>query len=130
MNIKMTEQECEEFLKKAQRINKILFETLLKEVKDESDPRLLLFIVADLTTRTLLILQEKMGMDDAADQYYFLIKESMAILGKDMPMQSLKNKIEEEMRILRDNEREIQALKERLARREEALYGTSGNGSC
>lgn len=100
----MNKAERKEFMKEADRIIQKLANVLVEEVDQENSTALLLYVTAKFTAGLLLGLQEQTGEIDIAEQYTSSVKELMAILGKDMKIQAIKDKIKE-------NEEEIARLK-------------------
>lgn len=100
----MNKTERKEFMKEADRIIQKLANVLVEEVDQENSTALLLYVTAKFTAGLLLGLQEQTGEIDIAEQYTSSVKELMAILGKDMKIQAIKDKIKE-------NEEEIARLK-------------------
>ena len=100
----MNKKERKEFMQEADRIIERLANVLVEEGDKECSLPFLLYVTAKFTAGLLLGLQEEGNQVDIADEYTKAVKELMAIMGKDMKIQSIKNKIKE-------NEEEIARLK-------------------
>ena len=100
----MNNQEQENFVQEADRIIEKLANVLVEEGEKECSVLFLLYVTAKFTASLLLGMQEEGHQVDIADEYTKAVKELMAIMGKDMKIQSIKNKIKE-------NEEEIARLK-------------------
>ena len=100
----MNKKERKEFMQEADRIIERLANVLVEEGDKECSLPFLLYVTAKFTAGLLLGLQEEGNQVDIADEYTKAVKELMAIMGKDMKIQSIKNKIKE-------NEEEIAWLK-------------------
>ena len=100
----MNKKERKEFMQEADRIIEKLANVLIEEGDKEYSMPFYLYVTAKFTASLLLGLQEEGHQVDIADEYTKAVKELMAIMGKDMKIQSIKNKIKE-------NEEEIARLK-------------------
>ena len=107
----MNKKERKEFMQEADRIIERLANVLIEEGDKEYSMPFYLYVTAKFTASLLLGLQEEGHQVDITDEYTKAVKELMAIMGKDMKIQSIKNKIKE-------NEEEIARLK---LRQEEIL---------
>ena len=107
----MNKKERKEFMQEADRLIEKLANVLIEESDKEYSMPFYLYVTAKFTASLLLGLQEEGHQVDIADEYTKAVKELMAIMGKDMKIQSIKNKIKE-------NEEEIARLK---LRQEEIL---------
>jgi len=106
----MNKKERKEFMQKADRVIERLANALVEEGDKECSVEFLLYVTAKFTAGLLLGLQEEGHQVEIADQYTKAVKELMAIMGKDMKIQSIKNKIkenEEEMAMIRQKQEEI-----------------------
>ena len=112
--------ERKEFMKEADRIIQKLANVLVEEVDQENSTALLLYVTAKFTAGLLLGLQEQTGEIDIAEQYTSSVKELMAILGKDMKIQAIKDKI-------KDNEEEIARLKSKQDEVLRIMFNDSDN---
>lgn len=102
----MNKKERKEFMQEADRLIEKLANVLIEEGEKEYSMPFYLYVTAKFTASLLLGLQEEGNQVDIADEYTKAVKELMAILGKDMKIQSIKNKIKE-------NEEEIARIKMR-----------------
>jgi len=100
----MNKKERKEFMQEADRLIEKLANVLVEEGDKEYSMPFYLYVTAKFTASLLLGLQEEGNQVDIADEYTKAVKELMAIMGKDMKIQSIKNKIKE-------NEEEIAWLK-------------------
>lgn len=100
----MNKKERKEFMQEADRLIEKLANVLVEEGDKECSMPFLLYVTAKFTAGLLLGLQEEGHQVDIADEYTKAVKELMAIMGKDMKIQSIKNKIQE-------NEEEIARIK-------------------
>ena len=116
----MNKTERKEFMKEADRIIQKLANVLVEEVDQENSTALLLYVTAKFTAGLLLGLQEQTGEIDIAEQYTSSVKELMAILGKDMKIQAIKDKIKE-------NEEEIARLKSKQDEVLRIMFNDSDN---
>lgn len=116
----MNKAERKEFMKEADRIIQKLANVLVEEVDQENSTALLLYVTAKFTAGLLLGLQEQTGEIDIAEQYTSSVKELMAILGKDMKIQAIKDKIKE-------NEEEIARLKSKQDEVLRIMFNDSDN---
>lgn len=116
----MNKTERKEFMKEADRIIQKLANVLVEEVDQENSTALLLYVTAKFTAGLLLGLQEQTGEIDIAEQYTSSVKELMAILGKDMKIQAIKDKIKE-------NEEEIAMLKSKQDEVLRIMFNDSDN---
>lgn len=116
----MNKTERKEFMKEADRIIQKLANVLVEEVDQEKSTALLLYVTAKFTAGLLLGLQEQTGEIDIAEQYTSSVKELMAILGKDMKIQAIKDKIKE-------NEEEIARLKSKQDEVLRIMFNDSDN---
>lgn len=116
----MNKTERKEFMKEADRIIQKLANVLVEEVDQENSTALLLYVTAKFTAGLLLGLQEQTGEIDIAEQYTSSVKELMAILGKDMKIQAIKDKIKE-------NEEEIAKLKSKQDEVLRIMFNDSDN---
>ena len=116
----MNKTERKEFMKEADRIIQKLANVLVEEVDQENSTALLLYVTAKFTAGLLLGLQEQTGEIDIAEQYTSSVKELMAILGKDMKIQAIKDKI-------KDNEEEIARLKSKQDEVLRIMFNDSDN---
>ena len=116
----MNKTERKEFMKEADRIIQKLANVLVEEVDQENSTALLLYVTAKFTAGLLLGLQEQTGEIDIAEQYTSSVKELMAILGKDMKIQAIKDKIKE-------NEEEIARLKSKQDQVLRIMFNDSDN---
>ena len=116
----MNKTERKEFMKEADRIIQKLANVLVEEVDQENSTALLLYVTAKFTAGLLLGLQEQTGEIDIAEQYTSSVKELMAILGKDMKIQAIKDKIKE-------NEEKIARLKSKQDEVLRIMFNDSDN---
>ena len=116
----MNKTERKEFMKEDDRIIQKLANVLVEEVDQENSTALLLYVTAKFTAGLLLGLQEQTGEIDIAEQYTSSVKELMAILGKDMKIQAIKDKIKE-------NEEEIARLKSKQDEVLRIMFNDSDN---
>lgn len=116
----MNKTERKEFMKEADRIIQKLANVLVEEVDQENSTALLLYVTAKFTAGLLLGLQEQTGEIDIAEQYTSSVEELMAILGKDMKIQAIKDKIKE-------NEEEIARLKSKQDEVLRIMFNDSDN---
>jgi hypothetical protein len=116
----MNKTERKEFMTEADRIIQKLANVLVEEVDQENSTALLLYVTAKFTAGLLLGLQEQTGEIDIAEQYTSSVKELMAILGKDMKIQAIKDKIKE-------NEEEIAMLKSKQDEVLRIMFNDSDN---
>ena len=116
----MNKTERKEFMKEADRIIQKMANVLVEEVDQENSTALLLYVTAKFTAGLLLGLQEQTGEIDIAEQYTSSVKELMAILGKDMKIQAIKDKIKE-------NEEEIARLKSKQDEVLRIMFNDSDN---
>lgn len=100
----MNKKERKEFMQEADRLIEKLANVLVEEGDKEYSMPFYLYVTAKFTASLLLGLQEEGNQVDIADEYTKAVKELMAIMGKDMKIQSIKNKIQE-------NEEEIARIK-------------------
>lgn len=100
----MNKKERKEFMQEADRLIEKLANVLIEEGDKEYSMPFYLYVTAKFTASLLLGLQEEGNQIDISDEYTKAVKELMAILGKDMKIQSIKNKIKE-------NEEEIARIK-------------------
>ena len=108
------ENNKENFL---ERVDKMM-NKLMKAVTDENgniaDTPLVEYVIAKFTASILLGIQETTLDFEVADSFTKAVKDLMAIMGKDMKIQSIKNQIAE-------NEKFITETKIRLAERDKKI---------
>lgn len=128
----MNEDEniVEKLMEKADKMLDRLTEALTDEDDDALAAPLMVYVTAKFTAGILLGLQETTYDYEIFDKYTIAVKELMSTMGKDMRVQSIKNKIAE-------NEKFIEKAKQVLAERKRRLplwnVSTSkrhGFGSC
>ena len=91
-------KDAKEFMDRADEMYDRLVDALFVEKDDKLTVPIMLYVTAKFSASVLLGLQEESLDIDLVDEYIKTIKQLMAILGEDMRVQSLKNKIEENKR--------------------------------
>ena len=123
----MEDREGKIFAERAERIAKKLTKALANEIgklnDDEFSTDLLMYVLARLSADALLSIQEQTKQFDIEDVFGDLVKDLMAVLGKDKRIQSLKNERRELERkqaewekILAEKDGQIKALEEEYKR--------------
>ena len=123
----MEDREGKIFAERAERIAKKLTKALANEIgklnDDEFSTDLLMYVLARLSAGALLSIQEQTKQFDIEDVFGDLVKDLMAVLGKDKRIQSLKNERRELERkqvewekILAEKDEQIKALEEEYKR--------------
>jgi len=123
----MEDREGKIFAERAERIAKKLTKALANEIgklnDDEFSTDLLMYVLARLSAGALLSIQEQTKQFDIEDVFGDLVKDLMAVLGKDKRIQSLKNERRELERkqaewekILAEKDEQIKALEEEYMR--------------
>ena len=102
----MNKKERKEFMQEADRLIEKLANVLVEEGDKEYSMPFYLYVTAKFTASLLLGLQEEGNQVDIADEYTKAVKELMAIMGKDMKIQSIK-KNEEEIAKIKLRQEEI-----------------------
>jgi uncharacterized coiled-coil protein SlyX len=112
----MNEDEniVEKLMEKADRMLDRLTEALTDEDDDALAAPLMVYVTAKFTAGILLGLQETTYDYEIFDKYTIAVKELMSTMGKDMRVQSIKNKIAE-------NEKFIEKAKQVLAEKEKKI---------
>lgn len=119
----MNEEEGEIFLDRADKIVKSLTIALAKEIDklndDDFTSDLLMFVLAKFSAGTLLSIQELTKQLDIEDNFGVIVKELMAVMGKNETIQSIKigrreleRKPEESEKIIAEKKHKTKALKE------------------
>ena len=113
------EKDVEEFLDRADKMLDRLTKALLDEKDDKTTVPLMMYVAAKFTAELLLGIQETLLDVNIADEYTKSVKELMATMGKDLRVQSIKNNIEENKKVIEETEakiaekeKQISALKE------------------
>lgn len=113
------EKDVEEFLDRADKMLDRLTKALLDEKDDKTTVPLMMYVAAKFTAGLLLGIQETLLDVNIADEYTKSVKELMATMGKDLRVQSIKNNIEENKKVIEETEakiaekeKQISALKE------------------
>ena len=123
----MEDREGKIFAERAERIAQKLTKALANEIgklnDDEFSTDLLMYVLARLSAGALLSIQEQTKQFDIEDVFGDLVKDLMAVLGKDKRIQSLKNERRELERkqaewekILAEKDEQIKALEEEYMR--------------
>ena len=108
------ENIVEKLMEKADKMLDRLTEALTDEDDDALAAPLMVYVTAKFTAGILLGLQETTYDYEIFDKYTNAVKELMSTMGKDMRVQSIKNKIAE-------NEKLIEKTKQILAEREKKI---------
>ena len=123
----MEDREGKIFAERGERIAQKLTKALANEIgklnDDEFSTDLLMYVLARLSAGALLSIQEQTKQFDIEDVFGDLVKDLMAVLGKDKRIQSLKNERRELERkqaewekILAEKDEQIKALEEEYKR--------------
>lgn len=123
----MEDREGKIFAERGERIAQKLTKALANEIgklnDDEFSTDLLMYVLARLSAGALLSIQEQTKQFDIEDVFGDLVKDLMAVLGKDKRIQSLKNERRELERkqaewekILAEKDEQIKALEEEYMR--------------
>ena len=123
----MEDREGKIFAERAERIAQKLTKALANEIgklnDDEFSTDLLMYVLARLSAGALLSIQEQTKQFDIEDVFGDLVRDLMAVLGKDKRIQSLKNERRELERkqaewekILTEKDEQIKALEEEYMR--------------
>ena len=123
----MEDREGKIFAERAERIAQKLTKALANEIgklnDDEFSTDLLMYVLARLSAGALLSIQEQTKQFDIEDVFGDLVKDLMAVLGKDKRIQSLKNERRELERkqaewekILAEKDEQIKDLEEEYKR--------------
>ena len=103
----MTEKEKAEIVEKGNKVVDVLMKTLKENMDcNEANTVLLEFVVAKFAALNVLDVQEMTNRTDIEDEVFAMMRMLMEILGKDMRVQSLKNKKNDIEKLIEEKERE------------------------
>ena len=103
----MTEKEKAEIVEKGNKVVDVLMKTLKENMDcNEANTVLLEFVVAKFAALNVLDVQEMTNRTDIEDEVFAMMRMLMKILGKDMKVQSLKNKENDIEKLIEEKERE------------------------
>ena len=115
------EKEGKEFIDRADKMLDRLTEALSDDEDDMMTIPLMVYVTAKFTAGVLLGIQEKTMNFDIAEEFTKAVKDLMAVMGKDMRIQAIKNKIEENKRKIEEARKQISDNEKKL---EEVLEKT------
>lgn len=117
-------KDAKEFMDRADEMYDRLVDALFVEKDDKLTVPIMLYVTAKFSASVLLGLQEESLDIDLVDEYIKTIKQLMAILGDDMRVQSLKNKIEENKREMAEIKKQMEEKKKEMKALEESFLGS------